>query len=550
MPERTNPKLIWRHAAVIVGVCLLIYGVGLSWRSFASSEGHRVVPAWEMMEPGHPGGWWHVTMFGQTYLRKPPGMPWAIAAASSLLGQTEAAARAVSALATTLSALAAWWFASRWFGARLGIVAGLALATMPQLWSPGRTAEIEALNNLGVLLAALAIVDWSLAGGHRQRRTRARAGGGPAAPSGSHGATAREGVAGRIAPVASAEPPARRALPGDALMVVLGAAGLIIAALAKGPAGAPVIAGVLLATALLRMWTARGLAGLAATIAIAAGVLVPLGRRILAANADPGAITQGSEAFMWSGGVAPVLLLAPMALFSALPASLAMMFPWGKDAAAEAGDPESRRLLLVARLLGVSWMSSLAVFMAIGVPNPRYAMPAAGLLCPMACYVVRGVWGVHATFNENRRRLAKRLMLGNPAALPVLLTCVALLSTVAARSYKIGIDGRTAGARLAEATAPGGGEVWADGLVEARPDVLLYAARAAGRAAGTPFRPRWMKHDMAGGRLPPAGDLIVLRVDQEGDERPRYEAAILDGRLVAAGDGEVGRYKFRVYRVR
>jgi len=243
-------------------------------------------------------------------------------------------------------------------------------------------------------------------------------------------------------------------------------------------------------------------------------------------------------------------MLAPMALFSALPASLAMMFPWGKDAGAEAGqDAAAGRALLAARLLGAAWLASLAIFMAIGVPNPRYAMPAAGLLCPMACYVVRGAWGVHATFNDKRRQLVKRLMLGNPVAVPVLLTCAALLSTVGARSYKIGTDGRMAGAQLADSTIPGGGEIWADGLIEARPDVLLYAQRAAAKVAGVMLRPRWKKHEMGEGRLPPRGDLIVLRIDQDGDERGRYEAAITDGRLVAAGDGEVGRYRFRVYRV-
>lgn len=555
MPESSNQKLNWRHAAVIVGVCLVIYGVGLSWRSFASSEGHRVVPAWEMMEPGHPGGWWHVTMFGQTYLRKPPGMPWAIAAMSSLLGQTEAVARSVSAIATALAALAAWWFASRWFGSRLGIVAGLAFATMPQLWSPGRSAEIEALNNFGVLLAALAMVDLALCGPRRRGSSKPDTPDGPSTPTLSGGTG--EGVAGRIMPAASGTPSLRRSPAGDALVVALGAAGLIVAALAKGPAGVPVIGGVILAAGLMRMWTARGLAGLGVMALVAAGVLVPLGRRILAANADPSAITQGSEAFMWSKGVAPVLMLAPMALFSALPASLAMLFPWGKDADAEAGcDPAARRSLLIARVLGASWLASLAVYMALGVPNPRYAMPAAGLLCPMACYAVRGAWGVHATFNPKRRQLVKRLMLGNPAAVPVLLTCIALLTTVGARSYKIGMDGRMAGAHLAEAAVLAGegggrgGDIWADGLIEARPDVLLYAQRVAAKTADVRLRPLWKKFEMAEGRLPPRGELIVLRIDSEGDERARYEEAIVDGRLVAAGDGEVGRYKFRVYRVR
>ena len=52
-----------------------------------------MVPGWTMLRTGD---WWHVEMFGQAYFRKPPGMPWAIAGASALLGETEFAAGAVS----------------------------------------------------------------------------------------------------------------------------------------------------------------------------------------------------------------------------------------------------------------------------------------------------------------------------------------------------------------------------------------------------------------------------------------------------------------------
>jgi hypothetical protein len=547
-------RLKWSHALALVAVCAAIYGFGLSWRSFASSEGHRVAPGWELLDPppGHEGGWWHITLFEQTYLRKPPGMPWAIAAMSSVLGQTEIAARSVSAIAMTLSALAAWWFASRWFGARYGIAAGLALATMPQLWAVGRSAEIEALNNLGVLLSGLAIVDVALAGGRMGRRIGVvGAGAGP----GVTGAA----IAGRIGPAGGTEEesPTRSGLVSNVLVVLLGAAGVVIAVLAKGPAGAPVVGGVLIAAAVLRMWTLRGLAGVVAIGAVAAAVLVPVGRRVLAANADPMAITQGTDDFLWSKGVAPVLMLLPMALFSALPAALAMMFPWGKEASEEArtGGRGAERALRAARLLGTAWMCSLGIMMAIGVSNPRYAMPASGLLCPMVCYAVRGAWGVSATFNAKRRHLVKRLTLGNLLAVPVLLTCAAVLSTVAARNYKIGVDGREAGLKLAGLVQGAGAagtapvEVWADGLVEARPDVLLYARKAAARH-GMAMRPLWKKREMGEGREPVSGAVLVLRIDGEGDERGKYEAAIVDGRLIAAGDGEVGRYKFRVYRAR
>lgn len=537
----SRPRLVWWHAAVIILACITIYFVGLSWRSFASSEGHRVGPAWEMLDRGDP---WRITLFGQTYFRKPPGMPWAIAAASSWLGRDEFAARSVSALASTLSALACWWFASRWFGPRFGLAAGLALATMPQLWSPGRTAEIEALNNFGTLLAALAIIDRILA--------IAR----PAAPAVSSlptaGVPVDPGVAGRIGPAAETSPvsPPRGAIAliDHISMLLFGALGIVIAALAKGPASVPVLAGVLLAALVMRLWTRRAIVSTTAMLALAAAVLLPLARRIYAANDDPTAVTQGADAFLWSKGAPGALLLIPMSLVSALPASLAFAFPWGKDASAEtASRADAARALRTARLLAWAWLLSLAVYLVIGVGNPRYAMPAAGLLAPLVGYVMLGAWGHRAFFNTKRRHLVKRLTLGNPPAIPVILCVAAVLSTYAARRYKIGVDGREAGAAVAQISKQARGtiapiQVWANGLIDARPDVMLYA-----RQARPDLDPRWTPRQFAAGELPPPGSLLILRVDSDGDERPHYEQAILDSRLIAIDDGEVGRYKFRLY---
>jgi len=182
----------------------------------------------------------------------------------------------------------------------------------------------------------------------------------------------------------------------------------------------------------------------------------------------------------------------------------------------------------------------------------------------MCCYVGRGAWGSPSTgarafFSEKRRQLVRKLTLGKPMAVPVILACAAVLSTAAARRYQKGIDGREAGAKLA--TLVGRGvrgastatvDVWADGLVEARPDVLLYAQRRAmSRGEGAyGLRPLWKKREMVEGAVPPRGSVIVLRVDEKGDERVPYESAIIDGSLVALGDGEVGEYRFRVFAVR
>src|SRR5262249_19703541 len=143
------------HFLLVLVVGVLVYWPMLGVPGFGSSEGHRVGPAWEMLRTGDLE---HLRLFGVTYLRKPPGMPWAIAASSALLGRTEFAARAVSALASTLMPLLAFWFTGRWLGRPWGLAAGLAQALSPLFITLGRTAEIDPLNCLATQLAAFALV--------------------------------------------------------------------------------------------------------------------------------------------------------------------------------------------------------------------------------------------------------------------------------------------------------------------------------------------------------------------------------------------------------
>src|ERR1043165_6999072 len=124
--------------ALVILIAAFVYLPFLGVRPPDFSEGHRAVPGWTMLE-SHD--WWHIRMFGTTYIRKPPGTPWAIAASSSLFGETPFAARLPSALSAILMSAIAWFYGRRWFGA--GLAAGLAQALTPLFWSPGRTAEIE-----------------------------------------------------------------------------------------------------------------------------------------------------------------------------------------------------------------------------------------------------------------------------------------------------------------------------------------------------------------------------------------------------------------------
>ena len=150
----------WRRGpwavALILAVCAAVYWVGLGKNGLSMSEGHRAIPGWEMVRSGE---WLVPRMFERVYVRKPPGMFWAIAASAKVLGETEFSARAVSALAMTLSALVVFLVARRWFGNAGGLAAGLAQALTPLWWSVGRSAEIEALNNALTQAACLLVVD-------------------------------------------------------------------------------------------------------------------------------------------------------------------------------------------------------------------------------------------------------------------------------------------------------------------------------------------------------------------------------------------------------
>ncbi|MCC6320428.1 MAG: glycosyltransferase family 39 protein [Phycisphaerales bacterium] len=540
---KTRPNVARDCRALLVLVaCVLVYWLGLGAMPFGSSEGHRVIPGWTMLQSGD---WWHVRLFGQPYLRKPPGMPWAIAASSSVLGLTEFGARAPSALAATLAALAALWFGTRWFGRLGGLGCGLMQATLPLFWAPGRSAEIEALNNFGTQLAALALIDLALSGraaGGWMDRLRTES-----------AATTNDFM--RIGPAPASDIEGRRPPPRPVLMALLGAAGAGIAGLTKGPAGLPVLAGALIGSviglgsirAILRSWTFTALA-------IAGAALWWIGREVLAANSDPDTIRQGAEAFMWTGGrstIGKVLFLAPMALASALPASLAMMFPWGADARREAASSPSnttRRAYAAARSLAWCWVVAIGVMVICGVQNARYAMPAA-FVFPMLCgYVLRGGWGVWAGFDQKRRTLARRLTFRGPASWPVVLCFASVLGGrfVAMRNDP---DDSTEAARTVAAALPQGGTLWADDLVEARPDVLLYAQRRAAEV-GEHLRPLWKKSAMLAGTLPGPGEFIVVRTDDKSTERRRYGAAVADGKLVLVNEGRVGKFRFEVYRAR
>jgi 4-amino-4-deoxy-L-arabinose transferase-like glycosyltransferase len=598
---------VWFQAFVVLGLCAALYWPLLGTPGFGSSEGHRVVPAWHMLESQR---WFHIEMFGATYLRKPPGFPWAIAVSSMIFGQTEFAARAVSAASCSLMALLALWAGRRWFGSPLpraslrssdssanevsghsveasahvagrstsapsdeagicstdaaapqeplgrasprtsiqddapwlhaaGLGAGIAQATMPQFVSIGRLAEIDALNALGTQMACIGLIELAA------RRPNDGAG--------------SDGDRGIVAPF---------------MFMLLASVGILIAGLAKGPASVTCLLGVLIAPVILTR-RLRGKWWTLGSLLLAAAVLVPLSLRILNANPAKGAVTQDFSEFTWSlSRLSQTAVLIPSAFAAAIPASVALIVLLAERLA----DRDAKRRgislqeaspqRLLAHVIALAWLMSVGTLMLAGISNPRYAMPAAVLLPPLVAYLIRTFYTKDAVPNESPgaavRTVAKWSLLGHPIVIPLIVIPLLVWWSVIRETYRPRREeGRLAGTALAE-VLPDGAVVWANDLIEARPDVLLYAQQYAAKS-GKAIVPRWMPAAMLNGTLPdessyPSGTRVFLLLRRDGAGRevsmyaPRIDARdpIRDDgqpRLVERASGRVASYEFGVYEL-
>ncbi len=497
----------WIQYALVLLACAAVLWPLLGRGGLAMTEAHRVIPAWEMLDSGD---WLTPRMFGMPYLRKPPGMSWAVGVSSMLLGQTEFAARAVSATSATIMALVALAFGRRWFGARWGLGAGLAQALAPVMWESARSAEIEALHALGMQLAALACVDL----------LRSK----PARPQ-----------------------------PRMALVLALG---VIVAALSKGPAGAPVLIGVIGGAIIVRRgW--RPLVSPWLWLGLCVGGLVIAGvfAAVAWALGDEGAIREAAGTHVWSGDLKGLALLAPTVFLYAMPASLALLLPWGPDARreGEAGEREGE-MLACARILAWAWVLAMAVWLGFGVTNPRYAMGGIVLITPLASYALRGAFRDGA-FTPLRARIARLMLLGRPAVWVFVLVgagWVYIGSREAGVRASSGRDaGRLMGQALVRAIESGGAPLpavlVADDAVEARPEVLGEIRRVLQDAGyGDKVSIRWTPWN--GAVPPPEGwDLILIRVDKGSPESEGLQGEIENAGVGLLAEQGVAKYVLRLY---
>ena len=505
--ERARGREWWRRgrwaALLIVAVCSAVYWVGLGANGLSMSEGHRAIPGWEMARSGE---WLVPRMYERVYVRKPPGMFWAIAASAKVLGETEFSARAVSAMAMTVSALVVFLVTRRWFGGAGGLAAGLAQALTPLWWSVGRSAEIEALNNALTQAACLLAVDAMM--------------------------LRREGGHGSATDGASASGAVARSKMVTLLGIALCTGGAL---LAKGPAcasaiGAVLVAGLVVGRPVSAVFRPSLVAGLVLGVAAFGAWVFMAERAIAAMTIDPVApvVRQSVGDFLYGPGWPAKLAFFPFAtLASVMPAGVAMLFVFGREARAErdAGREaciahDAARVLTLGALLGVG------ALMLSGVTNPRYAMPVLTLVPPTLGYVVRGALG---GFGERRQRIARGLMLGGPARLGLVVLIAAVVTAQVMERSRERNSGRDAGERLGvalaeRATARGEPTVegWADHSIEARPEVLEWCRRKA-TELGVGVRARWVSLASVT-PAQAAGVWLLVRADEGGDEAPVWRA--------------------------
>tara|TARA_R110002096_G_scaffold344921_11_gene538328 strand:+ start:742 stop:2256 length:1515 start_codon:yes stop_codon:yes gene_type:complete len=454
-------------------LCAIITLPNIATQGLTSSEGHRVIPALEMLDTNN-----HLVphMFSQPYVRKPQLVPWIFAAALSINPDLppELPTRIASAIAFTLMVLASFFFARSWFGKRAGFPTALALALTPLYWSPARAAEIESIHNLLTALGAWITLHLLL-------------------QSTKH------------------KPAWSIALAATALLMLL----------TKGPAGFSIFLALITAQSILTC-SYKPLFKPTILLPIAtATILFLIHWSNTLAAAGPAAITQAPSAFMFEPGRIPKLLaFIPVSLLTALPLTLALLFPWGKDAHSEADSNNKAAQLHTAKLIALSIPIALLIMNITGVSNDRYAQPILTAAAPLVG------WLLTINLLPHRAKILRILTLGSPTILATTLLLASLYLTTIYQPNHPNTSGKPPAQllakQLAAALPPHHHTLVADAMIEARPETLLYLQRAL---ENTPHQLtiHWIPNldpqrlaDLAQTTNQPL--LALLRTDENADE--------------------------------
>ncbi|HSV16171.1 MAG TPA: hypothetical protein VLI90_18055 [Tepidisphaeraceae bacterium] len=352
-----------RDLLLVLLAGLFVYCWRLGDSPLDRTEPHRALVAHQMAS----GGEWLIPhLFGEVYLRKPPLIYWVQAATEKLVGHgNEFVWRLPSAVGSALLAVALAWWAGRWFGSFARLPAGFACLALIAVWEQDRGADIDALNTVASVLAAMVILEILF-------------GREPAAP---------------IAPAESRTIPVRSSFSFAwtfALAITTWATLML-----KGPGGFPPILGAILGPAIvLRTWRRLrqpslwlglllGIAGF-----VTYGVLVKLQIHRRGLVTDKAGLKEAMQRMLLHDvhQIVPALSAPFIALLFAIPVSLAIPFALGLVWPEPKDNPRRQRVLAIVGAIA----AALVIWVIAGNGNPRYEYVALPLLAPLVGAVAVG----------------------------------------------------------------------------------------------------------------------------------------------------------------
>ncbi len=148
-----------RDRLLVLAAAIVTFFTGLgTTRLWDEDEGFFAATAAEM----HHRDEWIVPWYnGEVFAHKPPLMYWVMRLGFSVLGENEWGARIGSALFGTAAALLTHWVGVRLLGARIGLLAGLAMSSCIMFGVVARAATADAYLVFFMTLVIAAYVKWT-----------------------------------------------------------------------------------------------------------------------------------------------------------------------------------------------------------------------------------------------------------------------------------------------------------------------------------------------------------------------------------------------------
>lgn len=351
-------RLSWLKATcAIFALACICFFFHLGYGPLAGTEGHRAITAEQMFENGN---YLLPKLYGHLYLMKPPLAYWLIGISEKILGPNGWSWRLPSAMASSILAAGICAITATWFDALSGFTAGFAFIAIIPLWSQNRSADIDALNHVGCVLGALAIIDL-----------------------GRRGKTA-----------------------GRAWIVMVAAIGIAVSLLSKGPAGLPLVMGAFIGPALANRTTSP-LRSKASWLSLLLGAIPLVIWAGLAYHQIGSALfssdTSGTNeigrrlAITNFHHILPIIGMPFIVLAYGMPISGLLVLPVIPRFVRSF---DSDKQYLIRGLFGCVVVTFVIQFLS-SMSNPRYAFLNLPILCPLAGALV---YGMRHLWQERGRR--------------------------------------------------------------------------------------------------------------------------------------------------